>query len=401
MRIFVSAGEPSGDLHAANLIQALRRRRPDATFIGFGGPRMEEAGAEVLYPLVDLAVMWVGRVLVNLHKFLALASQADRYFRHQRPDAVVLIDYPGFHWWIAWRAKVHRIPVFYYVPPQIWAWAGWRVKKVRKYVDHVLCSLPFEPAWYHARGVPGADFVGHPYFDELAERTLDEAFLAGERALGGPVVAILPGSRTQEVTKNAPIMLRAAAKLARIRPGVRFAVACVHERHRSLMREIVAAEGEIPDLTIHAGRTPELIRLADVSWAVSGSVGLELMVEALPTLVLYKVRPFDLWLARKFMKSKYISLVNLLADAEVMPEYLTSEDVSAELADWAGRLIGDPAARAEASETLAALRDRVAVPGASERAASRIVDVLESLPRARGYLPSPHVLGRSVGHRDV
>ena len=102
-----------------------------------------------------------------------------------RPDAVVLIDYPGFHWWIAWRAKVHGIPVFYYVPPQIWAWAGWRVKKVRKYVDHVLCSLPFEPPWYHARGVPGAVYVGHPYFDELAERTLDEAFLAEERARGG------------------------------------------------------------------------------------------------------------------------------------------------------------------------------------------------------------------------
>ncbi len=401
MRIFLSTGEPSGDLHAANLIRALRRCRPDATFVGFGGPRMEEAGAEVLYPLVDLAVMWLGRVLVNLHKFLALASQADRYFRHQRPDAVVLIDYPGFHWWIAWRAKVHNIPVFYYVPPQIWAWAGWRVKKVRKYVDHVLCSLPFEPPWYHARGVPGAVFIGHPYFDELAERTLDEAFLAGERALGGPVVAILPGSRTQEVTRNAPIMLRAAAKLARVRPGVRFVVACVHERHRTLMKEIVAAEVEVPNIAIHAARTPELIRMADVCWAVSGSVGLELMVEALPTIVLYKVRPFDLWLARNFMKSRYISLVNLLADAEVMPEYLTSEDVSGELAGWAGRLIGDPAARDEASAKLAALRDRVAVPGASERAAARIVDILEGLPRSEGHLPAPHIPGRSMVHRNV
>ena len=167
------------------------------------------------------------------------------------------------------------------------------------------------------------------------------------------------------------------------------------------MREIVAAEGDVPNLEIHAARTPELIRLADVAWAVSGSVGLELMVEALPTVVLYKVRPFDLWVARKFIKSKYISLVNLLADAEVMPEYLTSEDVSGELADWAGRLLDDPAARAEASATLAALRDRVAVPGASERAAARIVDVLESPARARGHLPSPHAKGRSMAPRDV
>jgi lipid-A-disaccharide synthase len=167
------------------------------------------------------------------------------------------------------------------------------------------------------------------------------------------------------------------------------------------MREIVAAGGDVPNLVLHSARTPELIRLADVSWAVSGSVGLELMVEALPTIVLYKVRPFDLWVARKFIKSKYISLVNLLADAEVMTEYLTSEDVSSELAAWADRLLGDPAARAEASGRLAALRDRVAVPGASERAASRIVDVLGSLPRARGHLPSSHVHGRSMAHRTA
>src|SRR5215210_4845072 len=276
MRIFLSAGEPSGDLHAANLIHALRRRRPGATFVGFGGTRMEEAGAEVLYPLVELAVMWFGRVLINLHKFLALASRADRYFRHHRPDAVVLIDYPGFHWWIAWRAKARGIPVFYYVPPQLWAWAGWRVKKVRKTVDHVLCSLTFEPAWYHARGVPGAVHVGHPYFDELAERPLDGEFLAAQAARGGPVVALLPGSRTQEVTRNLPVMLRAAAAVARQRPDVRFVVACLHQRHRALARDLVTEAGVDLAIELHAARTAELIRRADVAWAVSGSVGLEL-----------------------------------------------------------------------------------------------------------------------------
>src|SRR4051812_33539340 len=194
MRIFVSAGEPSGDLHAANLIRELRRRLPTAEFVGYGGPRMEEAGATVLFPPVEMAVMWFLRVLLNLHKFLGLISRADRYFRDHRPDAVVLIDYPGLHWWIARKAKARGIPVFYYVPPQLWAWAGWRVEKVRKFVDHVLCSLPFEPAWYHARGVPRATYVGHPYFDELAGRALDDAFLAEQRARGGLVVALLPGS---------------------------------------------------------------------------------------------------------------------------------------------------------------------------------------------------------------
>ena len=153
MRIFISAGEPSGDLHGANLIQALRAREPGAEFVGYGGPKMREAGAVLLYPLVNLAVMWFLNVFLNIITFVRLIIRADRYFRDQKPDAVILIDYPGLHWWIARRARARGVPVFYYVPPQLWAWAGWRVEKIRRFVDLVLCSLPFEPAWYRARGV--------------------------------------------------------------------------------------------------------------------------------------------------------------------------------------------------------------------------------------------------------
>src|SRR5262249_46819619 len=152
MRIFISAGEPSGDLHAANLIRSLRKVLPDAEFTGFGGSHMKQAGALLLYPLVDLAVMWFLNVFLNLVTFVRLIVKADRFFRDQRPDAVVVVDYPGFHWWIARRAKARGIPVIYFVPPQIWAWAGWRIKKIKKYFDLVLCSLPFEPDWYRARG---------------------------------------------------------------------------------------------------------------------------------------------------------------------------------------------------------------------------------------------------------
>ncbi len=389
MRIFLSTGEPSGDLHAANLVHSLRKIRPEVEVLGFGGPRMAEAGATVIYPLVELAVMWFVRVLINLPKFFALIDQAEDEFRKDRPDAVVLIDYPGFHWHLAKAAKKHGIPVIYFVPPQIWAWGGWRVEKVRKWVDHLLCSLPFEPRWYHDRGIANADYIGHPYFDELAERVLDAAFLAEITARPGPLVAILPGSRTQEVTRNLPIMLRAAARLAEGRPDVRFAVASLHPRHRDLAASILEASGLALDVEIHAARTPELIRAADVAWAVSGSVGLELMVEALPTVVLYKIKAFDLWVARKFIKTKYISLVNLLADREVMPEYLTPVDVSADLAAWAARWLGDPAERRRASDALARLRDEVAVPGASDRAAGRIVAVIEGA--AAAVPPSPPI----------
>lgn len=394
MRIFISTGEPSGDLHAANLVRALRKRCPEAEFVGFGGPHLEATGTRLLYPLVELAVMWFGRVLLNLHKFIRLLKMADRCFRDERPDAVILIDYPGFHWLLARRAKRRGIPVIYYVPPQLWAWAGWRVKKVRKFVDHVLCSLPFEPDWYHARGVPGAVYIGHPYFDELAERRLDEGFLAEIEGKGRPIIALLPGSRTQELRRNLPILLRAAVKVAVDRPGSRFVVACLHERHRELTREIVRAEGITLDrLEIEAARTAELIRSADLAWAVSGSVGLELMAEARPTVVLYKIRPLDLWIARPFIKARYISIVNLLADAEVMPEYLTDRDVSDELAGWARRWLDDPRQRAEVAARLADLRDRVARPGASDRAADRIASLLD---RPHEYA-GPH--GREVAAR--
>jgi lipid-A-disaccharide synthase len=377
MRIFISTGEPSGDLHAANLIEALRARLPEAEFVGFGGPRMKAAGATLLYPLVDLAVMWFLQVFLQIGTFVKLLVQADRYFRDERPDVVVLIDYPGFHWWLARRAKARGLKVVYYVPPQLWAWAGWRVRKVRRFVDLVLCSLPFEPAWYHARGVPGAVHVGHPYFDELAGRPLDPAFLDEQRGRGGPIVAILPGSRTQELIRNVPIMLRAAAIMARDRPGTRFLVGCLKPRHAELFEQLMRQSGlDVPGLEIHQGKTPEVIRLADAAWAVSGSVGLELMAEALPTVVLYKVRPLDLLIARPFIKARFISLVNLLADSEVMPEYLTDRDVSDELARWALRWLADPAERRRASEALRALRDRVAAPGASGRAADRIAALL-------------------------
>jgi lipid-A-disaccharide synthase len=381
MRIFISAGEPSGDLHGANLIQTLRSRIPDAEFVGYGGPNIQEAGATLLYPLVNLAVMWFLNVFLNIITFVRLIIRADRYFRDARPDAVILIDYPGLHWWIAKRAKARGIPVFYYVPPQLWAWAGWRVKKVQKFVDLVLCSLPFEPAWYKARGVSQVEYVGHPYFDELSERELDEAFLAQATTAHGhiPLVAILPGSRTQELTRNLPIMVRAAAKLAQTRPATRFAVACLHERHRELAERIVKENvgnengSPTPAIELYAARTPELIRLAEIAWAVSGSVSLELMMEALPTVILYKLNRFDLWIARPFIKAKYITLVNLLADTELMPEYLTERDVSDELVAWARSWLDDPKARGRVTANLAALRLVVAQPGASHRAAEKIV----------------------------
>jgi lipid-A-disaccharide synthase len=379
MRIFISAGEPSGDLHGANLARALRQLQPDIECVGFGGERMQAAGCRLLYPLCRLAVMWFLRALLNAHVFLRLLVQAHCFFRRERPDAVVLIDYPGFHWWLARLAHAQGIPVFYFVPPQLWAWAGWRVRKMQRFVDHVLCTLPFEPSWYAARGVP-AQYIGHPYFDELAGQRLDETFLAEQQARPETIIALLPGSRDQEITRNLETLLRSAAHVHAARPDTRFLVACLHPHQRErVLREV---QGRAFPVEVHAGRTPEIIQLAHSCVAVSGSVGLELLYRGRPSVVVYRVRAIDLMACSWFKTCRFISLVNLLADRELFPELLTTRceatAIGQRILDW----LNDPAAYATRCEELKALLDRVLMPGACGRAADFILTTLRQ-PRQK------------------
>jgi lipid-A-disaccharide synthase len=404
MKIFFSVGEPSGDLHGANLVRELRRRRSDCEFVGYGGPRMAAAGCVLHEDLTKLAVMWVARVLLNLHRFWSLVSRADRYFRHHRPDAVVLIDYPGFNWWIARRAKKHGIPVFYYGVPQMWAWAGWRVKKMRRLVDHVLCKLPFEETWYRDRGC-NATYVGHPYFDQLRGERQDEAFVKRQRA-AGPLVAILPGSRTQEVRSNFRWLFKAATAVHERVPEARFAVASFKPSQAEMVRAQIAACG-LP-VEVHVGRTGELIRAADCAMAVSGSVSLELLYHTTPSVILYYVSPLAYFLQRFFRKVRYITLVNLLttddlfpkrvavydphdpADAHVlMPEYLTCQDRSGALAAHVVEWLTIPTKRAERVAQLARLKERVGHGGASKQAAEYLLGVLDQRrqPLLRTHFP--------------
>jgi lipid-A-disaccharide synthase len=374
MRIFISAGEPSGDIHGANLIRELRARRPDLEIVGFGGERMAAAGAKLLFPLVDLAVMWFARVLANIITFLAVLSKADRYLRHHRPDAVVLIDYPGFHWWLARRARFHGVPVFYFVPPQLWAWAGWRVEKMRRFVDRVLCTLPFEKPWYEERGVD-AQYIGHPFFDELPKQKLDAAFLAAERAKGGEIVALLPGSRTQEVERNLATLIAAAERIHRARPQTRFLVASYKPSQQAMVDVYLRQSPKLP-IETHVGRTPEILELCKVCLAVSGSVALEMLYRKKPSVIVYRIGAFALKVAGAFKVAKYICLVNLLADRELFPEFLTDRDESAAIAERLGEWLADSKSYREVVGELAALCRQVAVPGACGRAADAVLTSL-------------------------
>ena len=392
LRIFFSAGEPSGDQHGADLIRQLGQRYDSLEAVGYGGPLMEGAGCRLHTDLTALAVMWFLRVLLNLHKFLWLVFKADLYFRRQKPDAVVLIDFPGFNWWIAWRAKRHGIPVFYYAPPQIWAWASWRVKKMRRLVDHVLCSLPFEQAWFHERGC-NATFVGHPFFDEVGHQELDEEFIERFQLQSGPLVVILPGSRTQEVQSNLQWFLKAAKQVCDRVPNVRIAIASFKSSQAAMAQRMVVASG-LP-IEVHAGKTPELIRLADCCMAVSGSVSLELLNATKPTVILYWISRAAYFAQGFFRKVKYITLVNLLAtdelfpedvtpfdpaqedaDRVLFPEYLTCEDKSSQIAAHVIQWLTDRHKREARVAQLARLKSEVAHGGASSKAANYILDVL-------------------------
>ena len=380
MHVFISAGEPSGDLHGANLIRALRSQHPGIRITGFGGDRMEAAGAQLLFKLTSLAVMWFGKVLANIRTFVGLAKQAEASFQSDRPDAVVLIDYPGFNFALAKRAHTAGIPVYFFVPPQLWGWAGWRVKKVRRWFDAVLTALPFEETWYRERGVK-THYVGHPYYDELANQRLDEPFLAEQRAKAGPVVAILPGSRNQEVVRNFTDMLAAARKIHAARPDVRFLVASFNSHQAEVAQAMVKESGSA--IEFHVGRTPEIIALAECCLSVSGSVSLEMMYRLKPAAILYKVGRVHSFVGHQLLKmAKYITLVNLLADREIYPEYATCRDRTSELAGHVLQWLNDPAERAKCIEQLQAVRDEVGRTGACDRAATFLLETLGSRARS-------------------
>ena len=378
MKLFLSAGEPSGDLHGANLIRAVLARRPDAHVTALGGPLMRAAGADILYPLTDLAVMGLSQVILNMPTFLRVGALAVRHVRTAKPDAVVMIDYPGFHFGIAKRIRDYGVPTYFFVPPQIWAWKQWRVRNVRKFFTGVMTALPFEEEWYRERRV-NTHYIGHPYFDELARQRPDPAFLAAERARPGPRVAILPGSRDREIAANAEMMLAAARKIHAARPDARFLVAAFNDRQADAVR------AQLPPgvpIDVYVGRTPEIIELAEACVAVSGSVSLELMFRAKPTVVVFRVGRVAAWVLRRMIKTKYMSLVNLLAGEELFPEVATDRDESDRIAGHVLGWLNDPAGRSALVGRVAALRDRVAVPGACDRAADYLLGACSGVRRA-------------------
>lgn len=378
MKIFFSVGEPSGDQHAAHLISELQSRDASIECIGFGGPLMRDAGCRVDFQLTDLAVMGILKVLPLIQKFRGLARQAKAQFERERPDAVVLVDFPGFNWWIARAAKSLGIPVFYYCPPQLWAWASWRIKKVKKFVDHVLACLPFEAEWYQQRGV-AAEYVGHPFFDEVAEKELDAEFLAAQRAREDRRMAILPGSRTHEVHANFPIQVAVMRSLSQEFPEVRFLVASYKESQRAYCEQYLRDHAPQLPVDLHVGKLSEILEVSECCLMVSGSVSLEVLARGVPAIVQYHCDWLFALVARALITCKYMSLPNLVADRPLMPEYIIIGSPNQQIAQMSAHLqtwLSNPMTLARAARPLLELRDELARTGATATAARVILERL-------------------------
>lgn len=357
-QIFFSAGEPSGDAHAASLIKEIKSRNLMIHCVGYGGPLMEQAGMELYHDLTKKAVMFLGIAASQIYSFYKLYRQTQDYFAHNCVKAVVLVDSPGFNWWVARAAKQCGIPVYYFMPPQLWAWGGWRVRKMHRYVDHVFTTLPFETKWFQEHGCHVID-IGHPFLEEAKHHKVDMSFVQSLKSDKQPILTVLPGSRDQEITHNFRDLLSTIKKVQQEAPYVRPIIAAFHQEHADRINQILS-ENEMA-IPVYVGMTQELIRAAHFALCVSGSVTMELLTNHVPTAVYYKIPKFAHFVQRFFRRTRYITLVNLLAveyftsggpyyskrvkvipaypterdiDDMLFPEFLTTDDMSEDVADY-------------------------------------------------------------------
>lgn len=370
MRLYLSAGELSGDHLGASLATALAEEAPGVRLEGYGGAEMARAGVDILYDLPALAVMGVLPVIRHIPTLRRLLKQTEAYLREKRPDAVVLIDYPGWHFVVAKVARRLGIPVVQFVAPQLWAWAPWRIAKVRKRVDRLLVLLPFEEVYFNDRGVD-ARFVGHPLVDRLRKI---EAELAPPPPDASPVLGILPGSRRQEWERLLPPFLRVADEILAEHPELDPRIGCAKEEYRADMEAMVRAAGlEVP---VEVGKTHEIQRDARLVLTSSGTSTLECTYFRTPMVVAYRVNTFSRLGAKLLITAPYIALTNLLAGRELVPEFLFSGSNTPQIARAARAILDDPARRAIIVDGLDHVRDSLLAKDPSKCAAREILELV-------------------------
>ncbi|MDP2646457.1 MAG: lipid-A-disaccharide synthase [Desulfobacterales bacterium] len=364
-RVMIIAGEASGDLHGARLIQAMQRKNSALAFCGIGGKNFKAAGVKILYAASLLAVVGITEVFSKLSNLCRAMAVAKKALERLRPDLLILIDFPDFNLHVAAKAKSLKIPVFYYISPQLWAWRSGRVRKIRKRVDHVAVILPFEEAFYRQNGIP-VTFVGHPLLDSYRSPA---GATSVKKDDGAHVIGLLPGSREKEIAKLLPVMLEAARILLNRLQNVHFIISIAPDVARKHVEDLIIRYGLDEHIEIADGGVGKVLARTRLAVAASGTVTLEAAISGTPVVVIYRVSPITYWLGRALVKVKHISLVNLIAGRQIVPELLQGRASPENIADTVLTLSGDAAGLEKLRESLLDIRNRLGGEGASERAA--------------------------------
>lgn len=375
----ISCGEPSGDVYAGALVEALRAREPGIEVFGLGGERLQAAGARLVADFHGLSVTGLTEALKVLPRSWATYKSLVAAARETRPDALVLIDYPDFNFRLMAAVKKLGVPIVYYVSPQLWAWRQGRIKTMKKLVDRVLPIFPFEAAMYQREGID-VRFVGHPLIDLVQPRRTRDEFLASLRLdPAAPVVALLPGSRPNELTRLAPVMAAAVPLIAEGPAKAGRPVQFVVARAPHLPDDLFERFG-IPGCTLRIveGQTDEVLQAADAVITASGTATVQAALHGTPMVVLYKLSPMTYTLGKPLAKVDMYAMVNLIAGRRVVLELIQGACTAAAVAAEASRLLTDAGYRQQMIDELADVRQRLGGPGASTRAADAILDVVHS-----------------------
>lgn len=371
----MSCGEPSGDLYAGALVAALRRREPDIEVFGLGGERFKTAGGDLVADFHGLSVTGLTEALAVLPRsWRTLRALADAA-RQRQPHALVVIDYPDFNFRLMKAIKKLGVPVIYYVSPQLWAWRAGRIKTMKQVVDRVLPIFPFEEPIYQRQGMD-VRFVGHPLIDLVTPDQSREQLL---RRLNldatKPVMALLPGSRSNELERLAPVMAAAASMMAAKVPGLQFIVA----RAPNLSERLFDSFG-ITGVTLRIveGCTDDVLQAADAVVTASGTATVQTALHGKPMVVLYKLSPMTYRLGKRLARVDMYAMVNLIAGERIVRELIQEDCTAAAVAEEAIRILTEGEYRGRMIEQLAEVRRRLGGPGASERAADAVLDVVHS-----------------------
>ena len=372
MKYYIIAGEASGDLHASNLVAEIKKKDKKAEFRGCGGDLMKAQGVDLLKHYRTMAYMGFVEVAVNLRKVLGNIAQCKKDILEYQPDAIILVDYPGFNFRIADFAHEKGFKVLYYISPQLWAWKRRRVKKVKRSVDKMLVILPFEEEFYKQYGVD-VTYVGNPLLDELAKfGTANRSIFLRRNSLGEKreIIALLPGSRYQEVKRVLPAMLKAASHF----PDYQFVVAGVSSLDKSLYKKILGNS----DVFLIENQTYELLQNSSAAVVTSGTATLETALLTVPEVVCYKATGFSYFLAKWMIKVKFISLVNLVMDKEVVKELIQGEMTEESIVKELELLLHNSKRQRKLLEDYEELKDRLGGAGASEKAAEAITEAMKT-----------------------